>query len=297
MKVGFYLGKPNQLRALLPVAEAAFHRGWTVRWYGPGSREDEPHPRDLPDVTVAVGPPIAPTPWIWLQAGMDPLADPRLATTDATVAVYTEWWAAHLPRTVKSAVVGLPVYPVPTPPENRGALIYLPWSVRSGARSRWHRLTTSWQHRRWLPELRAYVQDWTFHVKLREKDPVPASLLTFADVIVDEEHGKSDTLEWLAGATGCIHMYSSVVLEAAALGVPSLCLDPGGSWGNHFCSNRRYGLFNWPGVVEWRYMTHAFEPPPRWELNPAELALYRQNFVGETAAAAGRVCDLVEKLA
>lgn len=301
MTLGVYLGKPNQLRAVLPVAEAARGRGWAVHWYGPGAPPagGSPHPRAVPDVTVAVDPPIgAPTRWIWLQAGMDPFQDPRLPGTAATVAVYTEWWASQVPAGVRRATVGFPMLAAhPEAP----MLVYVPWSVRSGSPTRWDRWRNARAHRRLIRALTAYVDAAALplRVKVRAKDPIPACLHALADQIVDDASGAGDTLDWLAGALGCLHVYSSAVLEAAALGVPSLCLDPGPGWGaSRYATRARFGPFNWPGVALWRDLDVApFSPPPRWEVDPEELRAYRARYVGVVDGAAERVCDLAATLA
>ena len=300
MRLGCWLGKPNQLRALAPIAHAGLKRGWTVRWYGPGVVGETPHPRDLPDAMVSTDPPKTPTPWIWLQAGMDPFSDPALPGTTATLAVYTEWWAAQLPAGVRSATVGFPMLP---PGQGDHVLVYVPWSVRSGSPSRWLRWQNARAHRRLIRALTAYldiVQDMPLRVKTRAKDPIPPSLRALADDIVDDESGAGDTLGWLAGAWGCVHVYSSVVLECAALGVPSLCLDPGPGWGNtsKFAKRWHKGPFNWPGVAYWRDMTVApFTPVPVWRIDDDELKAYRARYVGPVDGAAERVCDLAEKMA
>lgn len=296
MRLGLWLGKPNQLRALKPVSLAAMRRCWDVEWWGPGAS----HP--FLDVMVGVDPPRAPgVPYIWLQAGMDPFHHPALLPTDAlrqtVVATYTDWWAAQLPPGVRGVTTGMPL--TKTTP-GRKNLVYVPWSVRSGSPSRWQRFQNWQAHHRLIRALGAYIEDARVPlvVKTRRKDPAPDALTQLADFVVKEDDGA--TLGWLHGAWGCVHVYSSVVLEAAALGVPSLCLDPGprafGAWSARFCHGQEGGPFNWPGVVEHRPIRQAFSPPPAWAIDTAALERYRAQFVGDTTNAAQNVCDLAESL-
>ncbi len=306
MRLGCWLGKPNQIRPLRPVYEAAAGRGWTVRWMGPGSQPDiHPHPRDVPDVLIGVGaPPEVPAPYIWLQGGMDPYFDPKLPGTTATVAVYTDWWQQQLPP-VRSVVTG---YPILAPRDlvlGRPPLVYVPFSVRSGSPTYLQRLRSEWAHRRFIGELARYIGDGgdPLHVKVRAKDPIPHALERLADRVVDDESGDGDTLDWLAGAKGCLHVYSSVVLEAAALGIPSLCFDPGAHAfrpeAQRFCNGHLGGLFNWPGVVELRQLSMPFSPLPKWTLSADALRRYREQYVSAYPheEAAQNVCDLAKRMA
>ena len=303
MRLGCYLGKPNQLRALKPVAHAARLRGWDLTWDGPGQwRPSAVHQvRQLPDVMVSLDPPKAPCPWIWLQAGMDPFHDPLLPGTEAVVAIYTDWWRVHLPRGVRGITTGMPLLGQRIEGGER-PLVYVPFSVRSGSPTWLQRAKNTWAHRQFCRALVAWIDRQQagipLHVKTRAKDPIPPYLRASADRVLTDAEG--DTLEWLARAWACVHVYSSVVLEAAALGVPSLCADPGpaafGPRAARFCHGRLGGLFHWPGVVEHVPMAEAFATHPRFRIDPEALRRYRETYVGDTARAADNVLDLAERM-
>jgi hypothetical protein len=147
-------------------------------------------------------------------------------------------------------------------------------------------------------------------MKARHKDPVPRYAERLADrVFYDPSHYPPTILELLSVAALCVHHYSTAVLEAAAAGVPSLCLAPAAdelgpaSFGFDFVHNgRRDGIYNAPGVAYWRPLTDAFDGAARWRLG--EFALdpdarrdYVERFLGfDDRRSSARLLDVIERV-
>jgi hypothetical protein len=106
-----------------------------------------------------------------------------------------------------------------------------------------------------------------------------------------------------------VHHYSTAALEAAAAGVPSLCLAPAAdelgpaSFGFDFVHNGEPdGIYNAPGVAYWRPLAEGFEAARDWRLGEflldrAARRDYAERFLGfDDGRSSGRLLDLVERL-
>jgi hypothetical protein len=147
-------------------------------------------------------------------------------------------------------------------------------------------------------------------VKARRKDPVPHYARRRADrVFYDLAHHPPTILELLRVASLCVHFYSTTVLEAAACGVPSLCLAPREedlgptSWGFGFVHNGETGgIYHAPGIAYWRPLAEAFDGLPTWRLadfpaEPGARRRYVERFLGfDDGRSAGRLLDTLARV-
>lgn len=134
-------------------------------------------------------------------------------------------------------------------------------------------------------------------VKSRRKTPIPDYLSAIADrCLYDESAYPATSLECLSIANLCVSFYSSVVFEAAALRVPSLCVtfsaydlgdgDAAETRRLDFYLNDIEGhWFNFPGISRTMSIPEAIDTLPRRSL--AEFAIdeaaaqrYIEQYVG-----------------
>jgi hypothetical protein len=171
----------------------------------------------------------------------------------------------------------------------------------------WPHVMNGWNDRRVVEAARAFCDEngALLVMKARRKDPVPRYAARLADrVFYDLSHYPPTILELLSVASLCIHFYSTAVMEAAACGVPSLCLGPReeelgpASFGFGFVHNGEPGgLYNAPGVAYWRPLVSAFDGLSGWRLadfplDPEARRLYVERFLGrDDGRAASRLLD------
>jgi len=223
-------------------------------------------------------------------------------------------------------------------PADRPIVLYLPFPLRSNLATPWLEnvhtprtrsaqvlrmlLARRWEH--W-PEVRLGRNDARLVeavrrfcdrnrallvMKARRKDPVPRYARRRADLVLyDLAHHPPTILELLSVTSLCIHFYSTTVLEAAACGVPSLCLAPReedlgpASWGFGFVHNGEPGgIYHAPGIAYWRPLAEAFDGLPEWRLAdfPVEAAARRRyvdRFLGfDDGRSAGRLLDVLARM-
>jgi hypothetical protein len=223
-------------------------------------------------------------------------------------------------------------------PRGRSIVLYLPFPLRSNVPTAWLRhvhapatrlaqgvrtllarrweywphVVKGWNDRRLVQAARQFCDNngALLVLKSRLKDPFPRYAQRLADrSFYDLSHHPPTILELLRVASLCVHFYSTAVLEAAACGVPSLCLAPRGeelgpaSFGFPFVHHGDPGgLYNAPGVAYWRPLSSAFDGLPRWRLGdfPLDAAArqgYVERFLGfDDGRAAGRLLGAVERM-
>ena len=223
-------------------------------------------------------------------------------------------------------------------PPNRPVVLYLPFPLRSnpqtfwlnhvyapstrleqGVRTLlawrmkyWPHVVNGWNDRQLVEAVRAFCdRNGTMLVtKARAKDPVPRYTRRMSDgVIYDPSHYPPTVLELLRVASLCIHSYSTVVLEAAYCGVPSLCLAPDAVdmglqplWAESVHNGDPGGLYNWPGVAYWKPLATAFDGLRRWTLADFEFDTsarrsYVEHLLGfDDGRSSSRLLDLVARL-
>jgi hypothetical protein len=152
-------------------------------------------------------------------------------------------------------------------------------------------------------------------VKSREKTPIPDYVRAAADMCVyDESYYPSTIIEALSVASLCISHYSLGVLEAAALGVPNLCIasraeDYFGKHGSPSDILLFEGLFNRRpgGVFEFGSVSRTFSASETIEalsggsledfrMNDTDRVAYEQRFLGDNdgRASARTMNDIAE---
>ena len=148
-------------------------------------------------------------------------------------------------------------------------------------------------------------------MKSRLKDPIPRYALRRAErALYDPSHYPPTILELLSVASLCIHAYSTSVFEAAACGVPSLCLAPADAdmglpaYVHEFVHNLKpEGIYNWPGAAYGAPLREAFDGFARWRLEdfPLEAGTrraYVERFLGfDDRQGSVRLLDLARELA
>jgi hypothetical protein len=196
-------------------------------------------------------------------------------------------------------------------PAGRPVVLYLPFPFQSTWHEFWprriHRFRRPLQlvnavlsgDRRWLPyawhgwndislvrRVRAFCDRHgaLLVVKSRLKNPIPRHVRRLADrIFYDDGEHPATILELLALSSLCIHYYSFTLAEAAALGVPSLCISPSAEeWPkvrvqkgavSDFCPRPAPDSFyNFPGVVFALGLVEAFERLPALRLDDLALA-------------------------
>jgi len=223
-------------------------------------------------------------------------------------------------------------------PAGRPIVLYLPFPLRSNLPTPWLRnvhtprnrsaqalrmlLSRRWEHwpevrqgrndARLVEAMREFCDrnDALLVVKARRKDPVPSYARRRADrVFYDLAHHPPTILELLRVAALCVHFYSTTVLEAAACGVPSLCLAPReedlgpASWGFGFVHNGEPGgIYSAPGIAYWRPLAQAYDGLPAWRLadfpaEPAARRRYVERFLGfDDGRSAARLLDALGRM-
>jgi hypothetical protein len=221
-------------------------------------------------------------------------------------------------------------------PAGRPIVLYLPFPLRSNVptpwlrhvhapatrveqaartflmapREYWPHAVNGWNDRRLVAAAREFCDrnGALLVMKAREKDPLPRYARRVADrTFYDLSHHPPTILELLSVASLCIHFYSTTVLEAAAAGVPSLCLAPRAeelgpaAFGFGFVHNGEPGgLYNAPGVAYWRPLVSAFDGLARWRLADFPLdtgarSRYVERFLAfDDARSAARLLQALE---
>lgn len=204
-------------------------------------------------------------------------------------------------------------------PAGRPIVLYLPFPFQSTWHEFWprriHRFRRPLQlanvalsgQRQWLPyvwnnwndvslvrQVRAFCDRHgaLLVVKSRLKNPIPRHLRRVADrVFYDDGDYPATILELLSLSTLCIHYYSFTLAEAAALGVPSLCISPSATeWPKIRVQKgavREFrpwpapdSFYNFPGVVFGLGLGEAFRRLPELRLSDVTLSPdRRQAFV------------------
>ena len=145
-------------------------------------------------------------------------------------------------------------------------------------------------------------------VKARSKVATRAYLRRAADVVVEaDEPGEPTLLRLLTVASLMVHAYSTATAEAAAAGVPALCLAPGPrQWPayRHRLGLRGFlpgedGFYGWSGVSERHRPAAAIEALRRGTHVPHMVTERRQSYIarflgGEPFRAGARMLDDME---
>lgn len=189
----------------------------------------------------------------------------------------------------------------------QGVRTLLAWRMKY-----WSHVVNGWNDRRLVEAVRAFCDrnGAMLITKARAKDPVPRYTRRMSDgVIYDPSHYPPTVLELLRVASLCIHSYSTVVLEAAYCGVPSLCLAPDAVdmglqpfWAESVHNGDPSGLYNWPGIAYWKPLATAFDGLRRWGLADFPLGAdarkrYIERFLGfDDGRSSARLLDLVARL-
>ncbi len=223
-------------------------------------------------------------------------------------------------------------------PADRPIVLFLPYPFRSNVRTPWARWAYAagprWWRRlrlrlageRWLEPvvshgwddpalvraIRAFCDsnDALLVVKAREKDPVPGYLERLADLtLYDQSHYPPTILDALAVSSLCIHFYSTAVLEAVGVGVPSLSICPSfdemgttGGWERSFYTREEGSLFQFRGIAQTMGIGEAIETLPRRRLadfvaDPAARESYTAKFLGFLdGKSADRLLDLMQSV-
>ena len=147
-------------------------------------------------------------------------------------------------------------------------------------------------------------------VKSRVKTPIPEYTQAVADKCVyDESFYPSTVIEALSIARVCINYYSGGVLEAAALGVPNVCVTfhaedyaedgVGKSYLPDFFSNKERGIFQFEGVSSTLSIEEAIADLPSRDIDdlsidPVARQEYVRKFLGWGDGQCGeRLVDMV----
>jgi hypothetical protein len=181
--------------------------------------------------------------------------------------------------------------------------------LAGGPREYWPQVARGQNDRRLVGAMRAFCDRHgaLLVMKARRKDPVPRYAARLADrVLYDPSHHPPTILELLRVSALCVHHYSTAVLEAAAAGVPSLCLAPrtpelGPASFGFDCVHHGEpgGIYNAPGVAYWRPLTDAFDGLARWSLadfplDRAARRAYVERFLGfDDARASARLLERI----
>jgi hypothetical protein len=185
--------------------------------------------------------------------------------------------------------------------------------ARHGQFNYWRRAWTETSERHVVRAARAFCdRNGAFLlVKSRVKTPIPAYTQAIADKCVyDESYYPPTIIEALSIANLCISHYSASVLEAAALGVPNLCVaftaeDYLGSDAeayrsfDAFFTRDRGGVFEFEGVSRTMAACEAVaEIGSRslsdFHVDPAARRAYVEKFIGQVdGEAAARLIEMV----
>lgn len=134
-------------------------------------------------------------------------------------------------------------------------------------------------------------------IKSRLKTPIPGYAREMADrCIYDDSYYPATVIEAIAVSSLCVGFYSAAVTEAAALGVPYLCLaysptdyldgDPSGlSRYRHFFNRQEGGFFQFRGVSTTMSIAEALARLPvstlgAFTIDAAARAAYMAKFLG-----------------
>jgi hypothetical protein len=186
----------------------------------------------------------------------------------------------------------------------------------SGHAEYWPHVRAGWHDGAMAHALRAFCDrhDAYLIVKSRQKSPIPRYLAAVADrCLYDESPYPATVLEALSIASLCISFYSSIVLDAVAMGVPHLCLSfSGEDYYRHSGRPPEYvqrfnlsfnteegGLYRFAGACAALSIPEAIERLPRWPLAPMDpqaRARYVEQFLGfDDGRCAARVLDLIRQ--
>jgi hypothetical protein len=224
-------------------------------------------------------------------------------------------------------------------PADRPIVLYLPFPLRSNPPTFWLRgvftpstrlgqaarallarrmeygedVRRGWNDRRLVEAVRGFCDraGAALVMKSRLKDPIPRYALKRAErALYDPSHYPPTILELLSVASLCIHAYSTSVFEAAASGVPSLCLAPADAdmglptFVHEFVHNLKpEGIYNWPGAAYGVPLREAFDGFARWRLEdfPLEAGArrgYVERFLGfDDGRSSARLLDVAVSLA
>ena len=148
-------------------------------------------------------------------------------------------------------------------------------------------------------------------VKSRAKTPIPAYTQAVADKCVyDDSFYPSTTIEALSIAAACINYYSSGVMEAAALGVPNVCItfnaedyaekEVCDSYFQDFFSDKEGGMFQFDGMSRTLSIEEALVDLPSCTLDdlsvdPGAQREYVRRFLGwGDGRSAERLLNMIE---
>ena len=152
-------------------------------------------------------------------------------------------------------------------------------------------------------------------VKSRAKIPIPLYLEAVADqCLYDESYYPATVLEALSIANLCISFYSTIVMEAIALGVPHLCVTFSGedyTDGNPqasadfklFYHTQEGGFFRFRGASTPMAIPEVITTLPEkrladFALDPEARAVYVRKFLGDDdGQSSGRVVEVMQRLA
>jgi hypothetical protein len=177
----------------------------------------------------------------------------------------------------------------------------------------WEDVRRGWNDKRLVDAVRSFCDraGAVLVMKSRHKDPIPRYALRRAEcALYDPSHYPPTILELLSISSLCIHAYSTSVFEAAACGVPSLCLAPADAdmglppFVHEFVHTLKpEGIYNWPGAAYGVPLREAFDGFARWRLEdfPLESAArraYVERFLGfDDWQGSVRLLDLARDLA
>ena len=187
--------------------------------------------------------------------------------------------------------------------------------VLDGRFKYWPHILHGWTDIRMVQAVREFCDRQQAHllVKSRLKTPTPAYTKTLADThVVDESDYPSTILEVLSIANLCISFYSMAALEAAALGVPNLCLTfPGEDLNDEegyaerfdpLFSPREGGIFQFRGVSTTMPIPLAIQRLPASSFadfphDPAARQAYMKQFLGyDGGQSSRRVLEAIHRL-